>query len=317
MKYAVGIDLGGTNIAAGVVDETGKLLCSRTVKTKAPCTPDEIADRIAALCRAVTEDAGMVPEQIAWIGAGVPGSVDKNTGILEYANNLGFRDVPLGTMLGNRLQCPVFLDNDANAAAWAEYCVGAGKGCCDMVMMTLGTGVGGGIIEKGHIVAGCNWAAGELGHFVIERGGIPCSCGMCGCFEQYASVSALVRQTRKAMEKAPKSLMWKLAGNDEQNVNGRTAFDAMRQGDSEAKEVVDRYIYDLCIGVTSMINIFQPEVFCIGGGISREGETLIAPIRKYVKQYGYARGSKHQPRITAARLAGDAGIIGAALLGMQ
>lgn len=317
MEYCIGIDLGGTNIAGGVATLDGRLVRTQSVKTGMPCTPDEIADRIAALCRSLAQAAQTPLEQMAWIGVGAPGSVDKDTGVVEYANNLEFYNVPLGAMLRTRLGLPVYVDNDANAAAWGEYRAGVGKGCSSMVMVTLGTGVGGGIIEDSRIVTGCNWAAGELGHFVIDMNGEPCNCGLRGCFEQYGSVTALIAQTRAAMRAAPDSLLWEQAGGSEQLVNGRTAFDAMRRGDASAKAVVDGYVHYLCVGITSIVNIFQPEVLCVGGGISREGEAVMAPVRAYVGKYGYARGSAKQPRIVAASLAGDAGIIGAALLGTE
>ena len=317
MKYCIGIDLGGTNIAGGVATPDGRLVHTQSVKTGMPCTPDDIADRIAALCRALAQAVKTPLAQMAWVGVGAPGSVDKETGVVEYANNLEFYDVPLGAMLRARLGLPVYVDNDANAAAWGEYRAGVGAGCFGMVMVTLGTGVGGGIIENGRIVTGYNWAAGELGHFVIDMNGAPCNCGLRGCFEQYGSVTALISQTRAIMRAVPDSLLWEQAKGSEANVNGRTAFDAMRRGDAAAKAVVDAYVHYLCGGITSIINIFQPEVLCVGGGISREGEAVLAPVREYAGKYGYARGSAKQTRIVAASLAGDAGIIGAALLGAE
>ena len=182
MEYCIGIDLGGTNIAGGVATLDGRLVHTQSVKTGMPCTPDEIADRIAALCRSLAQAAQTPLEQMAWIGVGAPGSVDKDTGVVEYANNLEFYNMPLGAMLRTRLGLPVYVDNDANAAAWGEYRAGVGRGCSSMVMVTLGTGVGGGIIEDSRIVTGCNWAAGELGHFVIDMNGEPCNCGLRGCF---------------------------------------------------------------------------------------------------------------------------------------
>ena len=220
MEYCIGIDLGGTNIAGGVATLDGRLVHTQSVKTGMPCTPDEIADRIAALCRSLAQAAQTPLEQMAWIGVGAPGSVDKDTGVVEYANNLEFYNVPLGAMLRTRLGLPVYVDNDANAAAWGEYRAGVGRGCSSMVMVTLGTGVGGGIIEDSRIVTGCNWAAGELGHFVIDMNGEPCNCGLRGCFEQYGSVTALIAQTRAAMRAAPDSLLWEQAGGSEQLVNG-------------------------------------------------------------------------------------------------
>lgn len=317
MEYCIGIDLGGTNIAGGVATRDGRLVHTQSIKTGGPCTPDGIADRIASLCRALAQAVQTPLGSMAWVGVGAPGSVDKDAGVVKYANNLDLHEAPLGAMLQDRLGLPVYMDNDANTAAWGEYRAGVGAGCSSMVMVTLGTGVGGGIIENGRIVTGCNWAAGELGHFVIDLHGEPCNCGLRGCFEQYGSVTALIAQTRKAMHAAPASLLWEQAGGSEQNVTGRTAFDAARRGDAAAKAVVDTYVKFLCVGITSIINIFQPEVLCVGGGISREGETVLAPVREYVGQHGYARNSAQQTRIAAASLAGGAGILGAALLGAE
>lgn len=315
MEYCIGIDLGGTNIAGGVATLDGRLVHTQSVKTGMPCTPDEIADRIAALCRSLAQAAQTPLEQMAWIGVGAPGSVDKDTGVVEYANNLEFYNVPLGAMLRTRLGLPVYVDNDANAAAWGEYRAGVGKGCSSMVMVTLGTGVGGGIIEDSRIVTGCNWAAGELGHFVIDMNGEPCNCGLRGCFEQYGSVTALIHQAREAMAAHKESKLWALAENEEANVNGKVILAAYDAGDETAVQVVNTYVHYLCVGVTSIINIFQPEVLCLGGGISRRSDVLVEPIRAFNAAHGYGRSCPKQPRIMSAELFGDAGIIGAALLG--
>lgn len=315
MEYCIGIDLGGTNIAGGVATLDGRLVHTQSVKTGMPCTLDEIADRIAALCRSLAQAAQTPLEQMAWIGVGAPGSVDKDTGVVEYANNLEFYNVPLGAMLRTRLGLPVYVDNDANAAAWGEYRAGVGRGCSSMVMVTLGTGVGGGIIEDSRIVTGCNWAAGELGHFVIDMNGEPCNCGLRGCFEQYGSVTALICQAREAMAAHKESKLWALAENEEANVNGKVILAAYDAGDETAVQVVNTYVHYLCIGVTSIINIFQPEVLCLGGGISRRSDVLVEPIRAFNAAHGYGRSCPKQPRIMSAELFGDAGIIGAALLG--
>lgn len=315
MEYCIGIDLGGTNIAGGVATLDGRLVHTQSVKTGMPCTPDEIADRIAALCRSLAQAAQTPLEQMAWIGVGAPGSVDKDTGVVEYANNLEFYNVPLGAMLRTRLGLPVYVDNDANAAAWGEYRAGVGRGCSSMVMVTLGTGVGGGIIEDSRIVTGCNWAAGELGHFVIDMNGEPCNCGLRGCFEQYGSVTALIHQAREAMAAHKESKLWALAENEEANVNGKVILAAYDAGDETAVQVVNTYVHYLCVGVTSIINIFQPEVLCLGGGISRRSDVLVEPIRAFNAAHGYGRSCPKQPRIMSAELFGDAGIIGAALLG--
>lgn len=315
MRYCIGIDLGGTNIAGGIVSPDGRLLLTDSVKTGLPAPAETIADRIAALCRRMADAAGLALADAAWVGVGAPGSVDTATGTVLYANNLEFHDTPLGEMLHGRLGLPVFVDNDANAAAWGEYCAGAGAGSRSMVMVTLGTGVGGGVVLNGRMLTGCNGAAAELGHFVIQQDGLPCNCGLRGCFEQYGSVTALIEQARAAMREAPQSMLWTLAGGNAANVTGRVVFDAADAGDAAACRVVDTYLGYLCVGVTSIINIFQPEVLCLGGGVSRRGERLVQPLRDYNAAHGYARGGGPQTRIVAAQLFGDAGIIGAALLG--
>ena len=316
-KVAVGVDIGGTNSAYGLVDEQGNILSEGVFPTRNFPDSDLYIEELYIGIQNLLKTAGEEYELIG-VGIGAPnGNFYKGT--IEFAPNLPWK----GTVnLVEKMKrffptLPVIVTNDANAAAWGEYRAGVGRGCSSMVMVTLGTGVGGGIIEDSRIVTGCNWAAGELGHFVIDMNGEPCNCGLRGCFEQYGSVTALIAQTRAAMRAAPDSLLWEQAGGSEQLVNGRTAFDAMRRGDASAKAVVDGYVHYLCVGITSIVNIFQPEVLCVGGGISREGEAVMAPVRAYVGKYGYARGSAKQPRIVAASLAGDAGIIGAALLGTE
>ncbi|CDZ25078.1 ROK family protein [[Clostridium] cellulosi] len=183
-------------------------------------------------------------------------------------------------------------------------------------MVTLGTGIGAGMLMNGKIVSGLNFAAGEIGHTVICFGGKPCNCGRRGCWEMYASVTALVEQTRQSMIEHPDSLMWQIAGNSLESVNGKTAFDGMRQNDKAATEVVQRYIEYVGCGIVNLVNTLEPDIVCIGGGISKEGETLLAPIREILLRESYSRGSKRQPILRAARLGNDAGILGAAFLGM-
>lgn len=315
MRYCIGIDLGGTNIAGGLADTDGKLLHTDSMPTGLPCSAEQIADRITALCRRMTEAAGLDLREAAWVGVGAPGSVDTATGTVLYANNLDFHNAPLGALLRERLDLPVFVDNDANVAAWGEYCAGAGAGSRSMVMITLGTGVGGGVILDGRMLTGCNGAAAELGHIVIQQDGKLCTCGMRGCFEQYGSVTALIDQAREAMDADPHSKLWELADGDKANVTGRVVFDARAAGDATARAVVERYIGYLCVGITSIINVFQPDILCVGGGVSRQGDLLVEPLRAYNARYGYARACTPQTRIVTAKLFGDAGIIGAALLG--
>ncbi len=310
----IGIDLGGTNIVAGVVDQHYRILASTKCKTYAQRPAESIIDDMAHICREAVKKAGLTMNDVAYVGIGAPGTCNPHTGEVEYANNLPFDNLPVRDMMHDRLRKPIYMENDANAAAWGEVKAGAAKGASSCICVTLGTGVGGGIVLDGKIYAGFNFAGAEIGHTVIVKDGAPCTCGRKGCWEAYASATALVAQTREAMKRHPESHMWKLAKTLD-GANGLTAFDAMRAGDAVAKAVVDAYIDYVAVGVIDMINIFQPEVICIGGGISKEGETLLGPMREKVERERYSRNSVRQSRLCAAELGNDAGVIGAACLG--
>ena len=253
------------------------------------------------------------------MGLGSPGTVNRASGMIEFANNLPFSYTPLGQMLSDRLDGKrVVMENDANAAAYGEYVAGALKGADNAVAITLGTGVGGGVIINHKIYSGSNFAGAELGHTVIQVDGRPCTCGRNGCWEAYASATVLIKTTKEHMEKAPKdSIIWKLVDGDLSKVNGRTAFDAMRQGDPVGQAIVDDYVKYVSVGITNMINIFQPDILCVGGGISNEGETLLGPVRAFVENEQYAMNSSKKTVVCRAELGNDAGIIGAALLGKE
>lgn len=312
--YYLGIDLGGTNIAAAVVDENYKIIGEGKVKTNCPRPVEEICDSIYDAGMLAIKDCGLTLDDIAEVGVGCPGSVNPETGFICYSNNLGFVNAPVGELLEARFGRKVFLENDANAAAFGEQLAGAGKGTNHFIAITLGTGVGGGVIINGNILSGSNSAGGELGHMVIVKDGEPCSCGRDGCWEAYASATALIRQTKAAMEADKSSKLWEIAGSLE-DVNGKTAFDGLRAGDKTAIEVVKKYCEYVACGLINIINIFQPDVICIGGGISKEGETLVAPVREYVQRERYSRNIEKQTEIKPAVLGNDAGIIGAAFLG--
>lgn len=311
--YRIGVDLGGTNIAVGVVDESMKIIGRGKVKTRCPRPAAEIFDDIALAVDMAIKDAGISKDDVVSVGVGTPGSVNKSNGYIEFANNLDFNQVPAKEMLEERIGKPVYLDNDANCAALGEAVAGVGNGVQNFVAITLGTGVGSGIIINGKIVVGVNYCAGEMGHMVIAVDGIPCNCGRKGCWEQYSSATALISQTKEAMKNNPDSLMWQLTGGID-NVSGRTAFDAMRQGDEVAAAVVDKYIYYLSVGIGNVINALQPEIICIGGGVSHEGDYLLKPLIKYIEEQRYSIYSTKQTQIVAAQLGNDAGIFGAALL---
>lgn len=315
--YYIGVDLGGTNIAVGITDSEGKLLHKMSVPTGADRGPDAVVKDIAATCKKVVADFGTNFDEIEYIGIGTPGVADRDRGIVVNASNLNFINYPLAAKLIEFLgfDKKVLIENDANAAAKGEAASGAAKGYKNSVMITLGTGLGGGIIIDGKVYSGFNYGAGELGHIVIELDGLPCSCGRKGCWEAYSSATGLINMTKKKMEENKDSIMHELAAQAGK-VSGRTAFDAMRKGDKAAKEVVDRYIYCLAMGIVNVINIFQPEVIIIGGGICNEKEYLTKPLMKYILDEQYTSESELQTQIKIAELGNDAGIIGAAMLGM-
>ncbi|MFA7637136.1 MAG: type I phosphomannose isomerase catalytic subunit [Monoglobales bacterium] len=310
-RYFVGIDLGGTNIAAAVVDEYGTVYGRAKRKTNMPRSYQEIFDDMAVCAKEAAVSSGIAFEDIEAVGIGCPGAIDKKSGIVEFSNNLGFYDVPITEYMEKALGKKIFIENDANAAAWGEFVAGSGKNCNSMVMITLGTGVGSGIIIDGHLFGGEYDKGAEIGHMTLVAGGEKCTCGKRGCLESYASASALERQTKKAMKQNPESEMWKVCDGKLSKVNGKTAFSAK---DSVAKKVRKDYLGYLADGVISVTNIFQPEVITIGGGISHEGKKILSPLEKGIKKYSFARFGKQQTTVRLASLGNDAGIIGAALL---
>lgn len=312
--YRIGVDLGGTNIATGVVNEKNEIIGRGSVKTRAPRPAAEIFDSIKEAVDLAVKDAGIDYKEVSTVGIGTPGSVNKETGDIEFSNNLRFNNVPAKEMLEDRLKKTVFLENDANCAALGEAVAGCGDGVKDFVAVTLGTGVGSGIIIDGKIIRGHNYCGGECGHMVINVDGIQCNCGRKGCWEKYASATALVSQAIEAMQANKTSLLWKTCDGDLNKVDGKSIFDALDMGDDTAAAVVDRYLYYVSVGIINIINALQPEIVCVGGGISAQGEKILRPIRKYINGEHYSIHSKSQTVILPAKLGNDAGIIGAALL---
>ena len=318
--YSIGIDLGGTNIAVGLCDESLKMIDKGSVPTLAKRSGEEIVKDMAALAKKIIERNGLTVSDIAFVGIATPGIANEKTGVVEYSCNLPFVNFPIAQIFKKYLPVErVLIANDANAAALGEALCGAAKGTKNSVMITLGTGVGGGIIIDGKIFAGgLNCAGAELGHIVIHHGGRQCGCGRLGCWEAYSSASALTAMTKEKMtELALKGIPSLLFEEEkkEGKVSARTAFNAMRSGDGFAKEIVDTYIQYLADGIANIINIFQPEVLCIGGGVSNEKENLTAPLNAIVEREQYTRANEVKTRVVVATLGNDAGIIGAAGLG--
>ena len=269
MERHLGIDIGGTNIACGIVNENCEIVARSKVKTNSPRPYAEILADIIRAAELACAEAGITPQQLASIGIGCPGTCNQATGVVEYSNNLGFVNAPLRTDIESKFGVPTYLGNDADAAAYGEYCAGAAKGAGSAVVITLGTGVGSGILIDGKIYSGSNFAGGEIGHTVIEVEG---------------------------------------------KVSARTAYIAMKQGDEAGKLVTDLYVKYLAVGITNVINIFQPDILCIGGGVCNEGDTLLVPLKKAVAEQVYSKRSAKNTEIVICSLGNDAGIIGAAML---
>ncbi len=308
--YYVGIDLGGTNIAAGLVTEDAKILSNKSIPTRAERPWQEIVADMAALAKEVIAMAGVQTSEVAGVGIGCPGSIDNENGICAYSNNIKMEKADIAGEFKKHFDIPVNLENDANAAALGEYEVN-GKGAKSYVFVTLGTGIGGGVILDGKIFRGHNGVGAEIGHTVIVSGGEDCTCGRKGCWEAYGSVTALIRQTKEAMAKNPDSLLHEMA-EKEGKVTGKMTFDAAQQGDKVAQEVLDAYFGYVAEGITNMVNVFQPEKIVIGGSVSKQGDYLLNPIKERVNKDDYNR-YMHKAEVEIATLFGDAGIIGAAL----
>lgn len=314
--YYLGIDLGGMSIKAGVCNEDGVILHKDSCVTVREEDGDRIIRDMASLCLKVIADTGITVDDIAYAGIASPGSADSERGVIIYAATLPFLNCPIAARLSELTGIKkIYIDNDANAAAKGEATFGAAKGYRDSLFITIGTGVGGGIIIDGRTYSGFNFSGAELGHTVIVKDGDECPCGRRGCLEAYASASGLIKLTKKRMNADKNTAMWALCGGDISKVNGKTAFDAKRAGDTAGTEVVAEYIEYLACGIVNFINIFQPEVLSIGGGISKEGEELLAPLREIVEREQYSRHSDKKTVIKIAELGNDAGIIGAASLG--
>lgn len=318
--YTIGVDLGGTNIAVGVCDENLNIIEKGSVPTGADRDGELIVKDMAELAKKLLDKKGISLDEIEYVGIASPGSTNVDTGVVEYANNLPFVNFPIADIFKKFLPVKkVLIANDANAAALAEALAGAAKGTMTSVMITLGTGVGGGVIINGKIFAGgINYSGTELGHTVIVKDGRQCSCGRRGCWETYSSATGLTLTTKEKMAELKyknfPSLLFEEA-EKEGKVSARTAFNAMKRGDKFGAEIVKEYIEYLAAGITDMINIFQPEVLSIGGGVCNEKEYLTKPLIELVDHEQYTRGNAVKTKIVVAQLGNDAGIIGAAGLG--
>ena len=313
MKY-VGIDVGGMTIKGGIVDEKGNILLKKSIVTSPGKEDRLIVDDIATLVNDLIA-LGAEQEEIAGVGIGCPGSIYDEKGIVRYSCNINFRNTPMARMIAEKTGISnVKLSNDANCAALGETLFGAGNGAKNSVMVTLGTGVGTGIVANGQLITGNRSAGGEGGHISINMGGATCGCGKKGCYETYASATALMNQIQSACEKHPESELAKAV--EEYGISGKVVFDCAQNGDKTSIAVVKRYIKYVGVGLVNFANIFFPEVIIIGGGVSNQGDNLIKPLQRYVSRNVYGAAYSPKIKVVAATLKNDAGIIGAAALCM-
>lgn len=326
MEYYLGIDLGGTMIKTAVLNADYEVIAAAQRRTLLPRDWEKILDDcVLSVSEVLKQVPGLSLQNFSHIGIGTPGIVNVKTGTVETAANLGFYGVPIKDYLEKKLLLPVFVENDANAAAWGEFIAGAGLDAppealhkdryTDLVSVTIGTGIGSGIIINGEIFRGSNGLAGELGHTVIELDGRDCPCGRKGCVNMYASASGLKQTTRNFMQKYPESALWSEARRSLEKVSGRTAFRAAETGDKAAVQAVAYYIKSLAACVVNAVSIFQPQIITLSGGISKEGETLLGPLRKIAEKECLRGPNTVLPYICAGKLQDKAGVVGAALLG--
>jgi len=313
-KYYLGIDLGGTFIKGGIVDDEGNIILQDKTPTESEKGADRVAKNIADLCKSLLKGANLTASDVVGIGMGVPGLIDSQNGEVVYSNNLAWEHFFIADKVGEQTSLPVKIANDANVAALGETKFGCGKQFKNTVMLTLGTGVGGGIIIDGKLFEGYRSAGAELGHSVIVAGGEQCSCGRKGCLEAYASATALIRDTKRAMLANRDSKMWEIGS--ENNVTGKTAFD-YKDCDEYAKQVVENYLQKLGVGITNFANVFRPEAIILGGGVCAQGDNLIKPLQEILNRELYAGKKGPAVKILIATLENSAGLLGAAALFMD
>ncbi|MCL2662307.1 MAG: ROK family protein [Oscillospiraceae bacterium] len=315
MKYYVGIDLGGTDIKAGVIDEGFNIVAKHVVPTNPGRLVDEIVADMADAGKTAVKMAGLAESDIIYVGVGIPGAVNSKTNIIILTPNVGWKNVDFIPIFKKYWDIPVFLGNDADAAALAEVYAGAARGYDNVVVLTLGTGVGGGFVFDKKIFTGGGFGT-EPGHIIIVADGEPCGCGARGCLEAYASVTALIREAKQIMAEHPDSLLHTLCEGDSSRVNGKIIFDAAKQDDTAAKAIVSDYVKYLGAGIASFCNALRPQAIILGGGVCNAGEPLFAPLDKIVESLIFSTGDGEIPPILRAELGNDAGIIGAALFGI-
>lgn len=311
MNY-IGVDLGGTNIVVGLVDEDGKILKSISRPTVKERGVEPIFDDIFSMCNEIINEFKLDKTSLKGIGIGIPGTIDDKNGVIVYSNNIKIDNFNVREYAKGKIDYEIKMANDADSAALGEVVAGSAKGCSDAIVVTLGTGVGGGIIINGQIFPGFYPGGAEVGHQIIEVNGRQCSCGNKGCFEAYSSASALILAAKKKAEENKDSLLYKLVEGDMEKMNAKVPFDADQAGDKAGHEVIEEYLDYLSVGILNLINVFKPEAILLGGGVCKQGENLTTPLKERLAKMVYAGDLKTEIKI--ASLGNDAGLIGAAML---
>ena len=310
----IGIDVGGMSIKAGVVDEEGNILFKHACPTGVERGYGAVIRDIAELGIAAVEKSGHSMDEVKAIGIGIPGIMDQRTGIVPFCTNLAWHEVPIIEEMKKYTSVPVYVDNDATVAGLAESVKGVSAGTQSSVFITLGTGVGGGVVINGKVFSGSHGVATEIGHMVTVDGGEECTCGKKGCWERYASATALIREGRKLCAAKPECALMKAVEGDITRIGAKDVIDLAREGDADCAALFDNYVHHLVVGLANLINLYDPEVFVLGGGVSHAGEFLLNAVRAKLPQYVFFKTMPYA-RVELATLTNDAGIIGAAMLG--
>lgn len=313
-KYYLGLDVGGTNIVAGVIDANFNMLSKESTPTRAGRSVEEITFDMADISKKAVAAAGFTLENISSWGIGMPSYVNPKTNRLVHANNFGWKNIPIYEYLEKHIQLPTYIANDANCAAYGEVLAGAARNYTDAIMLTLGTGVGGGIVLDKKIYSGFDNMGAELGHTKLVYNGVRCTCGQKGCLESYCSSTALIRRTKEAVEEQPDTLIMELCNQDKMQIDGEVVFEAAKKGDTLAVQIIDEYISYLAAGISTFITIFRPEVIILGGGMAHAGDFLLEPLNERLYTSTFAAEEIGVPKVIRAKLGNDSGIIGAAFL---
>ena len=310
----IGIDVGGTTIKAGVVDENGRILLKDSVATGMERGYGPMIRDMAELGIRLVEQSGHTMDEVKSIGIGIPGIMNPKTGRVPFCTNLAWHDVPILDEMAKYVSVPVYVDNDATAAGLAEHVGGVSSAVENSVFITLGTGVGGGVMLNGKVFSGPHGVASEIGHMITVDGGEPCSCGKRGCWERYASATALIREGRRFAEAHPDCPLMKAVDGDPEKITAKVVIDLAKAGDPDCAKLFDNYVYHLCVGLRNIINLYDPEIIALGGGVSHAGQFLLDAVRAKLPDMVFFKDMPYA-QVELAQMGNDAGIIGAAMLG--